>query len=64
MVDFIKKNWNDIFKPVVVLLAICVVIPLALSLTNKITVNRIAELEKKNTNETMASLISAEEFDE
>lgn len=64
MVDFIKKNWNDIFKPVVVLLAICVVIPLALSLTNKITVNRIAELEKKNTNETMASLISAEEFEE
>ena len=64
MVDFIKKNWNDIFKPVVVLLAICVVIPLALSLTNKITVNRIAELEKKNTNETMTSLISAEEFEE
>lgn len=64
MVDFIKKNWNDIFKPVVVLLAICVVIPLALSLTNKITVKRIAELEKKNTNETMTSLISAEEFEE
>lgn len=64
MVDFIKKNWNDIFKPVVVLLAICVVIPLALSLTNKITVKRIAELEKKNTNETMSSLISAEEFEE
>ncbi len=64
MVEFLKKNWSDIFKPVVVLLAICIVIPLALSLTNKITVKRIAELDKKNTTETMNNLISADEFEE
>ena len=36
-VEIIKNNKNDIIKPVAVLLAICIIIPLALSLTNKIT---------------------------
>lgn len=67
MADFkelIKKNKDDLIKPIVVLLAICIVIPLALSLTNKVTVNRIATLQKKNQSETMSKLIKADEFKE
>lgn len=63
LIDIIKRNVDDIIKPVAVLLAICIVIPLSLSLTNKITVNRIAELEKKNAAATMSELIKAEEFE-
>ena len=56
--------YKDIIKPVCVLLAICVIIPLALSLTNRVTADKIAELEEKNSRETMANLIEAEEFTE
>ncbi len=62
IIEIIKKNKDDIIKPIVVLLAICIVIPLALSLTNKVTVNRIAELERKNSEATMSKLIKAEKF--
>lgn len=62
--DIIKSNKNDIIKPVVVLLAICIVIPLALALTNKITVNRIKALEEETEKSAMASLIEAESFEE
>lgn len=64
LISLFKANREDIVKPVAVLLAICVVIPFALAVTNKITVNRIAELEKKTTAEAMASLISADSFTE
>ncbi len=64
LVEIIKQNKNDIIKPVAVLLAICIIIPLALSLTNKITKDKIAELEEKNSSETMASLIKADKFTE
>ena len=63
LTELIKKNKNDIIIPVAVLLAICIVIPLALSLTNKITVDRIAELEEKNSAATMESLIKADTFE-
>lgn len=63
-VEIIKNNKNDIIKPVAVLLAICIIIPLALSLTNKITKDKIAELDAKNSSETMASLIKADKFTE
>ena len=56
--------YKDIIKPVCVLLAICVIIPLALSLTNRVTADKIAELEEKNSRETMANLIEADEFTE
>lgn len=56
--------YKDIIKPVCVLLVICVIIPLALSLTNKVTADKIAELEEKNSRETMANLIEADEFTE
>lgn len=63
-IEVIKANKNDIIKPVSVLLAICIIIPLALSLTNKITKDKIAELDEKNSSETMASLIVADSFTE
>ena len=63
LTELIKKNKKDIIIPVAVLLAICIVIPLALSLTNKITVDRIAELEEKNSAATMESLIKADTFE-
>ena len=63
-IELIKNNKNDIIKPVAVLLAICIIIPLALSLTNKITKDKIAELDEKNSSETMASLIKADKFTE
>ena len=63
LTELIKKNKNDIIIPVAVLLAICIVIPLALSLTNKITVDRIAKLEEKNSAATMESLIKADTFE-
>lgn len=64
LVEIIKQNKNDIIKPVAVLLAICIIIPLALSLTNKITKDKIAELDEKNSRETMADLIEADNFTE
>ena len=60
--ELIKKNWQDIIKPVGVLLAICIVIPLALSVTNLVTHERIAELEVKNAMATMQGLVQADEF--
>lgn len=60
--DFLKKNSTDIIKPTAVLFAICVIIPLALSFTNKITVKKIARLEEENSKKAMASLIEADDF--
>ncbi len=63
VLEFLKANKDDILKPVAVLLAICIIIPLALSLTNKLTVNRIAALEKENEQKAMALLIDADSFE-
>ena len=64
LTEAIKNNTNDIIKPVAVLLAICIIISLALALTNKVTADKISELEEKNSRETMAKLIEAEDFKE
>ena len=61
--DFLKNNKNDIFKPIIVLLSICIVIPLALSLTNELTADRIEMLQKEKEKATMAKLIDADEFE-
>lgn len=61
--EAIKKNREDIIKPVGVLLAICVIIPLALSVTNKVTAKKIAELEKENSKKNMQSLVNADDFE-
>lgn len=63
-IEVIKKNREDIIKPVGVLLAICIIIPLALSITNKVTVKKIAELEAANSKKNMQSLIDADNFEE
>lgn len=60
--DFIKNNKNDIFKPIIVLLSICIIIPLALSLTNELTADRIKTLQEEKEKETMSSLIDADSF--
>ena len=62
-IEAIKKNREDIIKPVGVLLAICIIIPLALSVTNKVTAKKIAELEKENSKKNMQSLVSADDFE-
>lgn len=63
-IEAIKKNREDILKPVGVLLAICIIIPLALSVTNKVTAKKIAELEAANSKKNMQSLIDADNFEE
>lgn len=62
-IEAIKKNREDIIKPVCVLLAICIIIPLALSVTNKVTAKKIAELENENSKKNMQSLVSADDFE-
>ena len=62
-IEAIKKNREDIKKPVGVLLAICIIIPLALSVTNKVTAKKIAELENENSKKNMQSLVSADDFE-
>ena len=63
-IEAIKKNREDIIKPVGVLLAICIIIPLALSVTNKVTAKKIAELEAAHSKKNMQSLIDADNFEE
>ena len=62
-IEAIKKNREDIIKPVGVLLAICIIIPLALSVTNKVTAKKIAEIENENSKKNMQSLVSADDFE-
>ena len=62
-IEAIKKNREDIIKPVGVLLAICIIIPLAPSVTNKVTAKKIAELENENSKKNMQSLVSADDFE-
>ncbi len=61
---FLTDNKDELVKPTVVLLAICIVIPLALAITNAVTVKRIEELEKKASMETMSKLVKADKFEE
>ena len=41
----------------------CIIIPLALSVTNKVTAKKIAELENENSKKNMQSLVSADDFE-
>ncbi|MEG2054309.1 MAG: hypothetical protein RR052_05135, partial [Oscillospiraceae bacterium] len=45
-----KKYFNTMYKPVIVLVIICIVISLALSVTNAITLPIIKETERKAAN--------------
>lgn len=64
IISFFKNEKDSIIKPTIVLLCICIIIPLALAVTNKVTVNRIAKLEQKAATETMAKLVKADKFNE
>ena len=64
IISFFKNEKDSIIKPTIVLLCICIIIPLALAVTNKVTVKRIAKLEQKAATETMATLIKADKFTE
>lgn len=61
--SFIKKN-SDIIKPVAVLTVICLVISLALAVTNLVTADKIAEIDKKNSEAAMAELLPSEKYEE
>ncbi len=61
---FFKDNYDSIVKPVVVLLAICIIIPLALAATNMITHERIKGLEQKQRDEAMGVLYTDATFRE
>lgn len=58
VIEFVKNEKNSIIKPTVVLLCICIIIPLALAVTNKITAPQIAKLEEKTAQEALKELIS------
>ncbi|MBQ3816703.1 MAG: hypothetical protein II802_00330 [Clostridia bacterium] len=64
IIEFYKKYRNDIFKPVIVLLCICIVIPLALAVTNRVTEERIEKLSIQKRNTAMSRLVKADEFKE
>ena len=60
----LSDNFESIIMPVVVLLAICIIIPFALAGTNAITQKRIAELAIKQRDEAMSTLFADCEFTE
>lgn len=63
--NWFRDNWNDLLKPIVVLLCICLVIPAALAVTNRVTAPKIAELAEQEKNESMQVLFrDAEKFNE
>lgn len=64
VVTFFKNEKDSIVKPTVVLLCICIIIPLALAVTNKVTVKQIAKLEAKNSKTAMEQLVKADTFTE
>lgn len=64
LLELLKKNRNSIIKPTVVLLVICMIIPAALALTNKVTAEKIAALEAENIEKSMSLLVTAESFTE
>jgi len=64
IVSFLKAEKDSIVKPTVVLLCICIIIPLALAVTNTVTAKQIAKLEAKNAKTAMEELVKADKFTE
>ena len=60
--SFFKNEKDSIIKPTVVLLCICIIIPLALAVTNTVTEKRILKLEQKNARAAMEELVKADKF--
>ena len=61
-IEFFKGH-KDVFNPIAVLTAICLVVALLLSLTNLITKEKIAGMDKKASNDAMAALIIADSYE-
>ena len=61
VISFVKRN-DDIFRPIYVLTVICLVVALCLSVTNLITKDKIASMERAAANAAMEALISAEDY--
>ncbi len=64
IIAFLKNEKDSIVKPTVVLLLICIFIPLALAVTNKVTEKQITKLEAKNSKAAMEELVKADKFTE
>lgn len=63
MRDFWEKNGKAVILPTVVLLVICLVIPFALSLTNAVTKDKIADLELEKRESAMSGLMEADKYE-
>ncbi len=59
--SFVKKN-DEVFRPIFVLTVICIIISSALSLTNSLTVDRIAAINLENKNKEMSALLPADNY--
>ncbi len=64
MIKLDKKFFEEIGKPTVVMLAICIIVTLALSATNMLTKDKIASLSQKQQNDSMQKLLPAESYTE
>lgn len=60
---FIKKH-NEILNPIFVLTAICLIIAMALSVTNSLTSARISAMNLETKNREMAALLHADSYTE
>lgn len=59
---FFNNNKKTIFYPTIVMLIICIVITLALSVTNAVTAKKIAENNKIKTEKAMKSAMKADKY--
>ena len=57
------KKYFDVFKAIIVLTVVCLVISAALALTNHITKDKIAEMEKASASAAMEALIKNAEYE-
>lgn len=59
-----KQLYNQILKPTLVMACICIVVTLALSVTNSVTAPKIASLTEKQQKQAMSQLIDANNYEE
>ncbi len=57
-------NKSKFLYPTLILAAICLIVSLALSSTNAVTKNRIAEINDKNTKKAMSRVLKAQTYEE
>lgn len=62
--EFYKKYGKDLIVPTAVMVCICLVVTLALAVTDKVTSPKIKEITKKNTENSMKTVMKAESYSE